>query len=107
MLNNDAKRELNKYVSDFVTDALSNNYAVIKDSMAGTIRDKLNTNLKGTTDDEIMDYVYDLIKSDPRIHFYGIGEAYNYNGRFEAITDNPIITSKIFDNPFDAVHEHK
>lgn len=107
MLNNDAKRELNKYVSDFVTDALSNNYAVIKDSMVGTIRDKLNINLEEATDNEIMDYVYDLIKSDPRIHFYGIGEAYNYNGRFEAITDNPIITSKIFDNPFDAVHEHK
>ncbi|MBC2581687.1 hypothetical protein [Clostridium sp. DJ247] len=51
--------------------------------------------------------MYDLIKSDPRIHFYGVGEVYTYNGQFEAITDNPIITSKVFDNPFDAKYEHK
>ncbi|MBC2581668.1 hypothetical protein [Clostridium sp. DJ247] len=107
MLTNDAKKELNRYVDDFIENALLNNYAVIEDSIVNDIRKKVTSNLKEISDDEISDYVYDLIKSDPRIHFYGVGEVYNYNGQFEAITDNPIITSKVFDNPFDAKYEHK
>jgi hypothetical protein len=107
MLSNEMKKALNKFIDDFIINALDNNYAVIQDSIVDDVKNKIAVSFKEINDDEILDYVYDLIKSDPRIHFYGIGEAYNYNGRFEAITDNPIITSKVFDNPFDAKYEKK
>jgi hypothetical protein len=107
MLTNDIKKELNKFVDDFIRHTLLNNYAIIEDTIIDDIREKISINPNEISNDEILDYVYDLIKSDPRIHFYGIGEVYNYNGRFEAITENPIITNKIFDNPLDAKYEKK
>lgn len=102
MISNDDKKELNLYVENFIKDALDNNYAVIYDSILEDIEQKTNVYMKEVSSYEVLDYIYDLIKTDPRIHFYGIGEVYNYNGQFRAITGNPIITSKVFDNPFDA-----
>ncbi|MBC2581688.1 hypothetical protein [Clostridium sp. DJ247] len=44
MLTNDTKKELNRYVDDFIVNALSNNYAVIEDSIVNDISKE--TNLK-------------------------------------------------------------
>jgi hypothetical protein len=107
MITNDMKRELNKFVDDFIRKALHNNYAEIRDSIVSDFKKGTNVNTNETSDEDISDYIYDLIKTDTRIHFYGIGEIYNYHGRFEAIGDNPIITSKVFDNPLDAKYEEK
>lgn len=108
MISNDMKKKINIYVDNFIKNALHNNYAVIDDSVIlDDIREEANTDMINTNDEEILSYIYDLIKTDTRIHFYGIGEAYNYEGKFEAITDDPVITSKVFDNPFDAINEEK
>jgi hypothetical protein len=107
MISSNVKRELNVYIEDFIKDALHNNYKIIGDSIIEDIKEKTNIDIDKENKDEIIDYVYDLVKTDTRIHFYGIGEVYNYNGQFRAITDNPIITSKVFDNPFDARYEEK
>jgi hypothetical protein len=107
MISNDVKRELNLYVENFIKGALHNNYAVINDTILEDIEEKINVKMDQVCRDEITDYIYDLIKTDTRVHFYGIGEAYNYNGEFREIADNPIITSKVFDNPFDAKFDEK
>jgi hypothetical protein len=107
MIPNDEKKKLNMYIDDFIKDALHNNHAVIDDSIIYDIKEKTGIGISDSSSEEILDYIYDLVKTDTRIHFYGIGEVYNYNGEFKAITDNPIITSKVFDNPFDAKNEEK
>lgn len=107
MISNDEKKKLNIFVEDFIKEALHNNYAVIDDSVINDIKAKTGIDMNKANAEEVLDYIYDLIKTDTRTHFYGIGEVYNYDGEFKAITDNPIITSKVFDNPFDARKEEK
>lgn len=109
MLSYDTEQELKKIANNFISDSLQNNYGILDSRILNGLtcfeqnKNEYSNNFK----DEALNYIIDIIKSDPRIHFYGVGEAYNYNGRFMSIENDPVITSKAFDNPFDAIYEEK